>query len=276
MFESFIPKNAVPMADSKFTAVGTAKPKLKSLVKPAAKAVTKVAKIAPKAAPKAASRAAPEAASAATPPTGEPMSAAFLADMAAEVALAEPQGKVFPAALPARVAGIAKRVKPTASARTSNSPSAHIVAIRRDGEIDGHQLRINGGGPGFSKYFAAGRFGGADKALRAAQKVAREMGLPKAGARGGSAVGRLLSTNTSGSAGIRFEWVERSGTPTVRVVATWTDRKGVSRHTSYSADKHGLAGALDKAIIARTSCGAPLPDKVALLRLLKREFNSRK
>jgi len=204
------------------------------------------------------------------------MSAAFLADMAAEGALPEPAVRMVTAALPATAAAVARPVKPTASPRASNAPSAHIVAIRRDGEIEGHQLRIIGGGAGFSKYFSAGRFGGADKALRAAQKVAKEMGLPKAGARGGSAVGRLLSSNTSGSAGIRFEWVERNSTPTVRVVATWTDRKGVSRHTSYSADKHGLPGALDKAITSRTSCGAPMPDRVALLRLLKREFNSRK
>jgi hypothetical protein len=153
---------------------------------------------------------------------------------------------------------------------------AHIVAIRREGVIEGHQLRFNGGGAGQSKFFASGKWGGPEKARRAAEKVAKAMGLPKATKRGGSEIGRLLSTNVTGTAGIRFQWVEAASGPILRVVATWTDRRGKDRHTSYSVDRNGLDGALDKAIKARTSCGAPMPDRAALLKRLRKEFNTRR
>ena len=45
---------------------------------------------------------------------------------------------------------------------------AHIVAIRRDGVIEGHQLRIDGGGAGLSKFFSTGKYGSPEKALSAA------------------------------------------------------------------------------------------------------------
>ena len=152
--------------------------------------------------------------------------------------------------------------------------TSHIVAIRRDGVIEGHQLRVNGGGTGHSKFFAAGKFGGADKALRAAKKMAKGMGLPKAQKRGGSTAGRLLSTSQTREAGIRFECKPGSEGPLMRVVATWTDRRGESRHTSFSVQRHGLAGALEKAIAARISCGAPLPDYAALLKRLRQAYRA--
>jgi hypothetical protein len=152
-----------------------------------------------------------------------------------------------------------------------NSTHAHIVVIRRDGATLGHQLRIDGGGPGRSKYFSTGRYGSPEKARRAAEREARELGLPKAKERGGSEQGRVTKSSTTGTAGIRFQWTPYVETSTLRVVATWTDRRGKSRHTSYSCQRHGLAGALDLAIKARVSCGAPQPDRAALLRLLRRE-----
>jgi hypothetical protein len=51
--------------------------------------------------------------------------------------------------------------------------------------------------------------------------------------------------------------------PCLYVVASWRDRHGVSRCTRYSVERHGLQGALDKAIAARISAGAPLPDRSA-------------
>ena len=160
------------------------------------------------------------------------------------------------------------------TAPTASTVRAHIVAIRRDGEVEGHQLRIDGGGAGCSKFFGASKYGGPDKARRAAEKMAKSLGLPKASPRGGSTEGRLLRTSTTGTAGIRFVWSERLSTPALRVVATWTDRQGGLRNTSYSVERNGLAGALDKAIAARTSCGAPQPNRTALLKLLRREFAS--
>ena len=152
--------------------------------------------------------------------------------------------------------------------------TSHIVAIRRNGVVEGHQLRVNGGGTGHSKFFAAGKFGGADKALRAARKMAKGMGLPKAQKRGGSPTGRVLSTSRTHAAGIRFESKPGSEGPLMRVVATWTDKRGESRHTSFSVQRHGLAGALEKAIAARISCGAPQPDHAALLKRLRQAYRA--
>lgn len=151
---------------------------------------------------------------------------------------------------------------------------SHIVAIRRSGVVEGHQLRIDGGGPGLSKFFSSGKYGGPEKALRAAKKEAKALGLPKALPRGGSPTGRVLRTSRTQQAGIRFEWTQRASGPGLRVVATWTDKRGRSHHTSYSVDRNGLDGALDLAIAARTSCGAPAPDRHALLLLLRRTFRT--
>jgi hypothetical protein len=74
------------------------------------------------------------------------------------------------------------------------------------------------------------------------------------------------------TAGIRFEWAMRSCGPVLRVVATWTDRQGQPHHTSFSVQCNGLEGALDRAIAARISCGAPTPDREDLLQRLRQEF----
>lgn len=152
--------------------------------------------------------------------------------------------------------------------------SAHIVTIRRDGNIEGYQLRINGGGPGLSRFFAARKLGGAEKALRAARRLAREMGLPKTRKRGGSPQGRLLSTSRTPAAGVRFEWTRFAVSTVLYVVATWRDKKGRPCSTRYSVDRHGVEGALDMAIAKRTSVDAPQPDRAALLRALRRTYRA--
>ena len=156
-----------------------------------------------------------------------------------------------------------------------NPTHSHIVTIRRAGVIDGHQLRIDGGGPGKSRYFASGKHGGPEQALLAARKHARELGLPPTLAPGANnKVGRLSKRNTSGAAGIRFTWVDGISAPVLRVEATWPDRRGQARHTSYSVEFNGLDIALDKAINARTSCGAPPPDRAKLLRQLRQVYRA--
>lgn len=89
---------------------------------------------------------------------------------------------------------------------------------------------------------------------------------------GGSTVGRLMQRSRTRAAGIRFEWVERTVGPVLRVVATWTDKTGRPRHTSFSVEVHGLDGALDLAIAARVSDGAPMPDRADLLQRLREEY----
>lgn len=156
-----------------------------------------------------------------------------------------------------------------------NATTAHIVIIRRGEVIEGHQLRINGGGAGLSKFFSSGRYGGAEQARRAAEREARALGLPKTRQRGGSEQGRVLRTSPTGVAGVRFSWSQNLDGPVLRVVASWVDKRGRPRHTSYSVERNGLEGALDKALKARTSCGAPMPDRELLLRQLKREYRTR-
>lgn len=153
--------------------------------------------------------------------------------------------------------------------------NAHIVVIRSGEIIAGHQLRINGGGAGQSKFFSTGRYGSPEKARQAAEREARALGLPKARPRGGSVQGRVLCTSPTGVAGVRFAWSQNLDGPALRVVASWVDKRGRPRHTSYSVERNGLEGALDKALKARTSCGAPMPDRALLLRQLRREYRTR-
>lgn len=87
-------------------------------------------------------------------------------------------------------------------------------------------------------------------------------------------MGRLQRRSRTHVAGIRFEWARRSFGPVLRVVATWTDRHGEPHHTSYSVEARGLEGALDLAIAARVSCGAPQPDRAELLQRLRQEYAS--
>lgn len=92
---------------------------------------------------------------------------------------------------------------------------------------------------------------------------------------GGSNVGRTNRRTRTKVAGIRFEWVLRACGPMLRVVATWTDKQGIARHTSFSVQAQGLEGALDRAIAARISAGAPQPDREDLLQRLRAEFETR-
>lgn len=106
----------------------------------------------------------------------------------------------------------------------------------------------------------------------AAERYLNELRLDRPRRPGGSAMGRLMRRSRTRTAGIRFEWVLRTVGPVLRVVATWTDRLGQPHHTSFSVQCNGLEGALDRAIAARISCGAPMPDREDLLQRLQQEF----
>lgn len=154
-------------------------------------------------------------------------------------------------------------------AAASSSSRVHIVPIRKRGDVIAYQLRVDGGGPGRSQYFSAAKHGGADRSLRAAHDLIRDLGLPAASRpRGGSTVGRPSRLSKTKAPGVRFVWTTGATAPVLGVVATWTDRNGVCRHTSYSVETNGLEGALDRAIAARTSNGAPAADRAELLALL--------
>lgn len=148
--------------------------------------------------------------------------------------------------------------------------SSHIVAIASAGKVTGYQLRVDGGGPGNTKFFAAKKHGGPLKARLAAEEMIRSLGLPKPQKRGGSEQGRVTKTSATGAAGIRFHWTAGELAPVLRVIASWIDKRGKARNTSYSVERNGLDGALDKAIAARTSAGAPAVDRHTLLKALRR------
>jgi hypothetical protein len=151
----------------------------------------------------------------------------------------------------------------------------HIVTIRRNGVIDGYQLRADGCEPGATKFFASKKHGGAEAARKAAQTTAAEMKLPETGPRGGSPEGRVTRLSRTGTAGIRFVWGRGPGeSASLAVVATWTDKTGTPHSTSYSVERNGLGGALDKALAARRSCGAPAPGRQGLLLKLREEFET--
>lgn len=151
----------------------------------------------------------------------------------------------------------------------------HIVTIRRNGVIEGYQLRADGCGPGATRFFASKKHGGAEEARKAAQAMAAKLKLPETAPRGGSPEGRVTRLSRTGAAGIRFVWTQGStDSASLAVVATWTDKDGRPHSTSYSVERNGLGGALDKALAARTSCGAPAPSRRALLVKLRAEFET--
>lgn len=150
----------------------------------------------------------------------------------------------------------------------------HIVAIHRNGTIDGYQLRMGTGGPGNTKFVASKKHGGSDEARRAVEQLARELGSPMPARAGGSVTGLLLKSSATRVAGVRFIWTPTASTPVLRVIASWIDNKGRARNTSYSVERNGLDSALDKAIKARTSAGAPPPDRDALLRMLREVYRT--
>jgi hypothetical protein len=183
-------------------------------------------------------------------------------------------------ALPRRSPGLFLVWESEAAAPTSfDSPGArefmHIVTIRRNGVVDGFQLRTDGCGPGATRFFASRKYGGAEEARKTAQAMAAELRLPETGPRGGSPEGRVTRLSRTGAAGIRFVWKHRpGGSASLAVVATWTDKLGRPRSTCYSVERNGLNGALEKAIAARKSCGAPVPARPGLLAKLRAEYET--
>lgn len=158
----------------------------------------------------------------------------------------------------------------SASARPTR---AHIVKIKSAGKVVALQLRF-GDGPGLSQYFSLRKYGSLDQATLAAEAAARSAGATIGMSKRGVGTGREMRNNRSGAAGIRFDWLEgRDGHNYLSVVATWTDQAGKARTARYSVQRNGLAGALDLAIKARCSAGAPAPNRELLLANLRAEFS---
>ena len=167
--------------------------------------------------------------------------------------------------------------KPSKTKKSVQEPQlrAHLVALRRHGRIEAWQLRVGTGGPGLSRSFAARKYGGEDKALAEARRMAEALGLELGRGRGGSPLGRRNKLSPSPSAGIRFEWQSYAISTVLSVVATWPDpHTGRPCSTRYSVERNGLAGALDKALERRRKAGAPPPDRTSLLLALEATYRA--
>ena len=152
---------------------------------------------------------------------------------------------------------------------------AHIVPIRRNGEVIAYQLRVGDGGPGKTRLFSVGPHGSKRQARFAAVKMAQDNGYLLFQKKGGSVEGRRTSRSPSPCAGVRFQWVDYPSGPILYVTASWTNKKGRLCGARYSTESNGLEQALDRAIAARTSAGAPEPDRKALLKALRVARSSR-
>jgi hypothetical protein len=152
---------------------------------------------------------------------------------------------------------------------------AHLVALRREGQIEAWQVRIGSGGPGLSRSFATRKYGGEAQALAEAKRTAQALGLELGHPRGGSPLGRRTRLSPTPAPGIRFEWLHYSQSTVLNVVANWPDpRTGRRCSSRYSVERNGLDGALDRALENRRKAGAPMPDRQHLLDLLTEVYRS--
>ena len=119
------------------------------------------------------------------------------------------------------------------------------------GSTQGFQVRVGPRHATLTKFFASRLHGGEAKALakaRKAEKALQKQFGPKLERSGP----RLLapSNNTSGLVGIRPSYAVFSDEPYLYFAVSWSEG-GRQRCTSYSAQKHGLLGALQMAMDRR-------------------------
>jgi len=119
------------------------------------------------------------------------------------------------------------------------------------GSTQGYQVRVGPRHAALTKFFAVRKHGGPRKALAAARaaesQLARQTEAPasRTGARR-----QAPANNTSGVVGVRPRYVVFSDVPYLYFVASWSV-DGKPRCTSFSAEKHGLLGALELAMRRR-------------------------
>jgi hypothetical protein len=119
------------------------------------------------------------------------------------------------------------------------------------GSTQGYQVRVGPRDGVLTKFFAMRKHGGVRKALAAARAAELELSRyvePPAAKTGPRE--RLSASNRSGLVGVRPRQLMFSDTPYLYFVATWSV-DGRPRATSYSAEKHGLLGALELAMRRR-------------------------
>jgi hypothetical protein len=126
------------------------------------------------------------------------------------------------------------------------------------GATQGYQVRVGPRHASLTKFFAIKKHGGPRKALARARQAEADLLLqaeplaPRDGPRA-----KPGANNTSGVVGIRPRYAVFSETPYLYFVVSWSEA-GRARCTSFSAEKHGLLGALKLALERRASAtGTP-------------------
>jgi hypothetical protein len=141
----------------------------------------------------------------------------------------------------------------------------HICYIAGEGD-GGYQVRVGRGGPGQTRFFAVRKHGGFRNALRAAERFAYEFAKQHPP--------RLNANNRSGVAGMHVEW--RISPPTGNVYPYLAgyrcDARGTRRSFSYSIDRHGLEGAVRKALARPLGVMTPTPSVAEVLRRLRAAY----
>jgi hypothetical protein len=120
------------------------------------------------------------------------------------------------------------------------------------GSTVGYQVRVGPRSASVTRFFALRKYGGARKALaqaKLAEIELRKTAEPTSPRKGPRSI--AASNNTSGLVGIRPRYVVFSDTPYLYIVASWS-KDGRACSTSFSAERHGLVGAIKLAIERRT------------------------
>lgn len=126
-------------------------------------------------------------------------------------------------------------------------PIQHI----NSGSTIGYQVRVGPRHASITRFFAVRKYGGPRKALakaRLAEAELRKVAEPTSARTGAR---RLVgSNNTSGLVGIRPRHLMFSDHPYLYIVASWSHH-GKACSTSFSAERHGLIGAVQLAMERR-------------------------
>ena len=119
------------------------------------------------------------------------------------------------------------------------------------GSTQGYQVRVGPRHAALTKFFAVRKHGGPRKALAAARAAEVELATRTEATSARTGARRQApANNTSGVVGVRPRYVVFSDMPYLYFVASWSVG-GKPRCTSFSAEKHGLLGALELAMLRR-------------------------
>lgn len=119
------------------------------------------------------------------------------------------------------------------------------------GSTLGYQVRVGPRHSAMTRFFAVRKYGGQRNAL--AQAKLAEAEFQKISGPGAGRTGARVATgsnNTSGMVGVRPRYVMFSEHPYLYIVASWS-AGGKACSTSFSAERHGLLGAIQLAMDKR-------------------------